>query len=79
MTRFIAYEDVLKGRFSDYSIKLDFLPEFDEKQVEGFLEHSQGSLCSILKPQLANYINAISEVREDLTSALKYSRTLRLG
>ena len=42
MTRFIDYEDILKGRFSDYSIKLDFLPEFDEKQVEGFLERSQG-------------------------------------
>ena len=71
MTRFIAYEDVLKGRFSDYSIKLDFLPEFDEKQVEGFLERSQGSLCSILKPQLANYINTISEDYRSLANVIK--------
>ena len=71
MTRFIAYEDVLKGRFSDYSIKLDFLPEFDEKQVEGFLERSQGSLCSILKPQLANYINTISEDYRRLANFIK--------
>lgn len=71
MTRFIAYEDVLKDRFSDYSIKLDFLPEFDEKQVEGFLERSQGSLCSILKPQLANYINTISEDYRSLANVIK--------
>ena len=71
MTRFIDYEDVLKGRFSDYSIKLDFLPEFDEKQVEGFLERSQGSLCSILKPQLASYINAIYDGCGGLANALK--------
>ena len=71
MTRFIAYEDVLKGRFSDYSIELDFLPEFDEKQVESFLERSQGSLCSILKPQLANYINTISEDYRSLANVIK--------
>lgn len=71
MTRFIDYEDVLNGRFSDYSIKLDFLPEFDEKQVESFLERSQGSLCSILKPQLAGYIKAISGETLGLANALK--------
>ena len=42
MTRFIDYEDVLKDRFSDYSIKLDFLPEFDEKQVESFFRTLTG-------------------------------------
>ena len=70
-TRFIDYEDVLKDRFSDYSIKLDFLPEFDEKQVESFLERSQGSLCSILKPQLASYINAIYDGCGGLANTLK--------
>lgn len=71
LTRGIRYEDALHKKFDGYRIKVDFMPEYSSEQVSRHLKSCDNSLRTILKPQLAHYIETKSRKFSALTSLIK--------